>query len=41
LFARESPSPLWYRGGRLIAMTSPSLFWALSWLRARNCDQTR
>jgi hypothetical protein len=27
LFARTSPSPLWYRGGRLIVMWLPAVFW--------------
>ncbi len=35
LFARTSPSPLWYRGTRLIIMALPSLFWAFWLLRRR------
>jgi hypothetical protein len=27
LFERESPSPLWYRGGRLVAMGLPLVIW--------------
>jgi amino acid permease len=29
LFARQSPSPLWYRGGRLLLMILPGVFWTI------------
>jgi hypothetical protein len=35
LFSRQLPSPLWYRGGRFVAMTCPGLFWAAGFLRWR------
>ena len=35
LFSRESPSPLWYRGGRFMVMSCPSLLWAASVVRSR------
>lgn len=35
LFARQLPSPFWYRGGRLLAMSCPSLFWARALLASR------
>ncbi len=34
LFARTSPSPLWYRAGRLLVMALPGAFW-LARLRRR------
>ena len=27
LLARQSPSPLWYRGARFVVLSCPSLFW--------------
>jgi cytochrome bd-type quinol oxidase subunit 2 len=35
LFARESPSPLWYRAGRLVLLGAPSVFWVCGVRRAR------
>jgi hypothetical protein len=35
LFARGQSSPLWYRGGRLVALASPSVLWSLGLLRRR------
>ena len=35
LFSRQSPSPLWYRGGRFIAMSCPGLFWVAALRRSR------
>jgi hypothetical protein len=35
LFARESPSPLWYRAARFVALALPSVYWGLGWLRRR------
>jgi hypothetical protein len=35
LFARESPSPLWYRAARFVALALPSVFWGLGLLRRR------
>src|ERR1017187_8893530 len=34
LFAREAPSPFWYRAGRLALLALPSVFWGLG-LRRR------
>ena len=33
LFAREMPSPLWYRAGRFVVLALPSVFWGLGLLR--------
>jgi hypothetical protein len=42
LFAREAPSPLWYRAARLVLLGLPSLFWALGllprWKRPARSD---
>jgi uncharacterized membrane protein len=35
LFARESPSPLWYRAARFVALALPSVYWGLGWLCRR------
>jgi hypothetical protein len=35
LFAREHPSPLWYRAARFGLLTMPCIFWALELLRRR------
>ena len=35
LFAREAPSPLWYRAARFVLLALPSVFWALGLLRRR------
>ncbi len=35
LLGRESPSPLWYRGGRVLVMTLPALFLAGHFLTQR------
>ncbi len=32
LLARRSPSPLWFRGGRVLVMALPAMFWVL-WFR--------
>ena len=34
LFAREQPSPLWYRAGRFVVLALPGAFWALALRRA-------
>ncbi len=34
LFGREAPSPLWFRGGRLLLMALPLAFWT-----ARRCPR--
>ena len=36
LFARERPSPLWYRGARLGVLALPALFWVLAMFRQNN-----
>ena len=33
LFAREVPSPMWYRAGRFFALALPSVFWGLGVIR--------
>jgi len=33
LFSRSTPSPLWYRGGRLIILCCPGFFWVFTRLR--------
>jgi hypothetical protein len=33
LFAREAPSPLWYRIARFVLLALPSVFWGLGLLR--------
>jgi hypothetical protein len=33
LFSRQSPSPLWYRLGRLAVMGCPTVFWSAAVLR--------
>ena len=42
LFAREAPSPLWYRAARLVLLGLPSSFWALGllprWKRPARSD---
>ncbi len=35
LFARLTASPLWYRGGRSLAMALPAVFWVMGWVRSR------
>ncbi len=35
LFAREHPSPAWYREARLILLVAPSLLWGAGFLRRR------
>jgi hypothetical protein len=35
LFARETPSPLWYRAARSVLLALPCLFWGLGMLRWR------
>ena len=35
MFARETPSPLWYRAGRFVLLALPSVFWGLGLLRWR------
>ena len=35
LFAREAPSPVWYRAGRFVVLGLPSAFWVLAWRRKR------
>jgi hypothetical protein len=35
LFARDTPSPFWYRGSRLIVMTLPAAFWIYGLRRNR------
>jgi uncharacterized membrane protein len=35
MFAREMPSPLWYRAGRFVLLALPCLFWGLGMLRWR------
>jgi len=37
LFAREVPSPLWYRLGRFAIMAVPMLFWVRGSRPARTC----
>jgi hypothetical protein len=32
LFAREAPSPFWYRAARFVVLALPSVFWGLGWL---------
>jgi hypothetical protein len=36
LFAREAPSPLWYRAARFAVLALPGVFWSLDLLRRRN-----
>ena len=44
LFAREAPSPFWYRAGRFVLLALPSVFWGLGllrrWQRAGEQDST-
>lgn len=35
LFAREKPSPLWYRAGRVVVLAVPSAFWMFALQRQR------
>ena len=35
MFARESPSPLWYRAARFVLLALPCLFWGVGMLRWR------
>jgi len=35
LFARDEPSPFWYRGGRCVVLCAPVMIWSVSWLRRR------
>jgi hypothetical protein len=35
VFARESASPVWYRGGRFVALALPGVFWGCAVLRRR------
>jgi hypothetical protein len=35
LFLRQSPSPVWYRAGRFIAMGCPAVLWSAAILRCR------
>ena len=35
MFARETPSPLWYRAGRFVLLALPSVFWGLGMHRWR------
>jgi hypothetical protein len=33
LFAREAPSPFWYRAARFVVLALPIAFWGVGWLR--------
>jgi hypothetical protein len=35
LFARQTPSPFWYRGGRLVVLALPGVFWCLGFRHRR------
>jgi hypothetical protein len=35
MFARETPSPLWYRAARFVLLALPCLFWGVGMLRWR------
>jgi hypothetical protein len=35
LFARESPSPFWYRGARFVTLALPGAAWVWGWLSRR------
>ena len=38
LFARQMPSPWWYRGGRLLVMCCPLILWVSATFRLRAKD---
>ncbi len=39
LFARPTPSALWYRGGRAVFLALPAVFWAIGFLQARSASE--
>ena len=41
LFARERPSPLWYRAGRFFVLAGPAAFWILALRRRRKTAAQR